>query len=403
MRAVPAIITSNKSKTGDYTVYLRITHGAKRAFYDVGFTVKKTWWNTKAKEPDRKVRDVCPDADKYNQQLRQLVERTKDNWEQALKNGTVPEPIELKRLLEIAVRFGGNGVPEEVTDAFWPVADTYIDSLQKPGSKDSAKACLSQLRAYAPQLRFQDINPLFLGKYQNHLFNKCGLAQNTVIKKMSVLRTICNKGVDYGVISASPWRHKLPNVITKAATYLTADELTTLRLCKLDGGIQDMARDIFMFGYYAHGIRVSDRIMLRWSDWNGDYITLNAQKNKAAKNIFVNQHLAALLLKYTGKHAKYIFPLDQDGSNLETVDLTISRATARINKALKDVAKKCGIEKRLTTHVARHTLANQLLVSGSSLELIADVLGNDVEATKIYAGRFPQSAVDAAVLNIYDK
>ena len=403
MRAVPAIILSNKPSNGIYTVYLRISHGQSRAYYDTGFGVKKTWWNDKAKSPDRKVKDACPDADDYNKQLRHLVERTKDNWEKALHDGTVPEPSDLKRMLELAVRFGGNGVPDDVEDAFWPVADIYISGLQKPGTRDSIRACLSQLRNYAPNLRFSEINAIFLAKYQNHLFNKCKLGQNTVIKKMSVMRTVCNKAVDYGVIPASPWRHKLPKIINKSSTYLTVEELKRLNNVVLPDGIQDMARDIFMFGYYAHGIRVSDRIMLRWSDWSGDYITLNAQKNKAAKVIAVHQHLAAILLKYEGKHKKWIFPLGQDDSDLKAIDITISRSTSRINKALKDVAAKCGIDKPIATHMARHTLANQLLINGTSIEMIANVLGNDIEATKSYIGRFPQAAVDKAVMDIYEK
>jgi hypothetical protein len=35
--------------------------------------------------------------------------------------------------------------------------------------------------------------------------------------------------------------------------------------------------------------------------------------------------------------------------------------------------------------------------------MIANVLGNDIEATKSYIGRFPQAAVDKAVMDIYRK
>lgn len=58
----------------------------------------------------------------------------------------------------------------------------------------------------------------------------------------------------------------------------------------------------------------------------------------------------------------------------------------RMNSYLKEIADVCGITKKLTTHVARHTFACIALANKVSMETIAKMLGHsDIRTTKIYA------------------
>lgn len=53
---------------------------------------------------------------------------------------------------------------------------------------------------------------------------------------------------------------------------------------------------------------------------------------------------------------------------------------------LKEIADMCGITKKLTTHVGRHTFACIALANKVSMETIARMLGHsDIRTTKIYA------------------
>ena len=64
----------------------------------------------------------------------------------------------------------------------------------------------------------------------------------------------------------------------------------------------------------------------------------------------------------------------------------ISSATAVINKQLKRVATKAGIEKNITTHVGRHTFATLLLTKGAGIYDVQELLGHhDVKVTQVYA------------------
>ena len=53
---------------------------------------------------------------------------------------------------------------------------------------------------------------------------------------------------------------------------------------------------------------------------------------------------------------------------------------------LKEIADVCGIDKPLSTHIARHTFATIALANKVSIESIAKMLGyTDIRTTKIYA------------------
>ena len=401
MRAVPAIQPSNKSKDGTYVVYVRITNGQDRAFYNTGISVKKTWWNDKAREPDRKIKDVAPEANSHNITLRKLVGLAKDIWQEHLDRGELPTAVLIKNEIEKRERHGGFTLPitGTATDLFWPVADIYIAQHYRPGTRNATRSKLLQMRSFAPDLCFSHINTLFLTKYQSHLF-ELELNQNTVGQKISIIRTICNKAVEFGIIQFSPYKFKPPRRKKKPATYLTDNEIALYAAAKL-AKVQDIARDVLLLGYYAHGIRVSDRIMLKWEQIEDNYIRLTARKNDEVKNIYIHARLAAILAKYGGGDGRFVFPLNQQDKNIDEVELTISRATGSINKSLKVVAKKLGIDKNISTHVARHTIANQLLRSNKSISFIAGVLAIDEDTAKTYAGRFSQTEMDKGMLDIY--
>ena len=68
-----------------------------------------------------------------------------------------------------------------------------------------------------------------------------------------------------------------------------------------------------------------------------------------------------------------------------------------MNSYLKEIADVCGIQKNLSTHIARHTFASLAIANKVSLESIAKMLGHtDIRTTRIYA-----KIMNSTIANIF--
>ena len=58
----------------------------------------------------------------------------------------------------------------------------------------------------------------------------------------------------------------------------------------------------------------------------------------------------------------------------------------KMNAYLKEIAGVCGVQKRLTFHLARHTFATMSLSKGVPMESVSKMLGHtNIKTTQIYA------------------
>ena len=203
-------------------------------------------------------------------------------------------------------------------------------------------------------------------------------------------------------------RHKLPIV-------LTTDEVSTI----LDAlsGVQLLLVSLM----YGGGLRLMEAVRLRVQDVDFGYqqiIIRNAKGNKERvvplpvklvvpfkshmsnikeqhsddlKNDLGSVYMPSELVRKYGKSDKqwvwqYIFP-----SNKLSVDPK-SKAIRRhhlhestLQKAVRNTARKVGIEKRVSCHTFRHSFATHNLERGMDIRTLQELLGhNDVSTTMIY-------------------
>jgi site-specific recombinase XerD len=77
---------------------------------------------------------------------------------------------------------------------------------------------------------------------------------------------------------------------------------------------------------------------------------------------------------------------DLNESDARDLDSAISSASAYINKNLKFIAQKAGIEKPLSFHISRHTWATRALRKGISIDKVSKLMGHaQIRETQIYA------------------
>lgn len=113
-------------------------------------------------------------------------------------------------------------------------------------------------------------------------------------------------------------------------------------------------------------------MLRRWPDGN---MWINTERIKTHVDVHVRLLDVPLMLirKYEGQAKDgLLFPVPSN---------------QKINEYLKEVATLCGIDKAVTSHMARHTFATTVtLANGVPIETVSKMLGHtNIRTTQIYA------------------
>lgn len=182
---------------------------------------------------------------------------------------------------------------------------------------------------------------------------------------------------------------------------LTLDEIKELEKVRLEG-LNDIARDMFLFSFYCHGMRFQNVAMFEKSMIKNGLIRYRMNKGKKIREIVVHAKLQNIINKYDS--SPYLFPIikREIKDNWEKKQL-VDSANALINAHLKRVAIIAGIDKNLSMHIARHTFAYLSLERGVTVEVLKDALGHsDYKTTQVYLKSLSDQQINEAVTGLYD-
>lgn len=217
---------------------------------------------------------------------------------------------------------------------------------------------------------------------------------------------------DFSVVINSVEGYKGENPFHKAQSTLKAEkpvkikltlqEIRSMETTKLSG-LNDVARDMFLFAFYTHGMRFENVATFKTESIKNGVLSYRMNKAKKLREIQVHPKLQAIIDKYKGKHL-YLFPVVKQKITDNWVKKEIiGSATALINANLKRVAIICGIDKPLTTHIARHTFASLSLKRNVSRDILKDALGHSSYAvTEMYLDSLSDDDINEAVKGLYD-
>jgi len=136
---------------------------------------------------------------------------------------------------------------------------------------------------------------------------------------------------------------------------------------------------------YATGMRVSELINLRINDINVENQMLRCLGKGSKERIIpfgkeANQSLILYLRKVRGKLVK-----DPKEATLFLNNRGKKLSRQGVFYLIKQYAKKAGLNKKVTPHTLRHTLATHLLENGADLRSVQEMLGHsDISTTQIY-------------------
>lgn len=129
---------------------------------------------------------------------------------------------------------------------------------------------------------------------------------------------------------------------------------------------------------YGCGLRVSELVNLKKSDFNFKEELLHIKLSKGRKDRFVKipDSIREDLENYSKLNPEEVFFSSTRGGRL---------TTAAIQKIVKISAKKARIKKEVYPHLLRHSFATHLLEAGTDLKIIQKLLGHsDIKTTQIY-------------------
>lgn len=271
-------------------------------------------------------------------------------------------------------------------------------NLHKYGMAAALQYTRSSLAAFVG-LRIVLLNELdsfFIRDYENFLICR-GVCSNTICYYMRNLKSIFNQAVQdgYATTDSNPFRFvrvKQSKTLKRALERDTLRRLSDADLSKYPH--LDMARDIFLFGFYCRGMSFVDILHLKKSNITNGVIGYHRHKTNQWLQIAVTTQLARIMHKYENT-SQFVFPILSDVTEKEQYHL-YRLALERVNRNLKKVAKMCNVDISITTHMSRHSWATQAKEVGAPVSVISEGLGHTSEkTTRIYLKEFDRSIVDA--------
>lgn len=267
---------------------------------------------------------------------------------------------------------------------------SYIEQFEKRvGINRSAQSAKTYRNTYNHLVRFLSerlllsdipftaLDRSFIDKFDLYLRTEQHLAPRTVILYMTRLHTVVNKAIAAGIITADPFAGYEPPRPERKRRYLTREELKRLTTTPLPASRLYLVRDLFLFSCYT-GISY------------GDMCRLTAENLETAED-------GTTWIKATREKTGVEFEVPLLDLPLHIIDkyrdttpdgkLLPMYGNSELNKGLKCLASVCGIDRKLTFHMARHTYATEIALShGVPMETVSRMLGHSrVDTTQIYA------------------
>lgn len=224
-------------------------------------------------------------------------------------------------------------------------------------------------------LGMNELTEDFIRDFCLYLRNEVGLAQSSVWIYSTPLKHIVTTAHYHGKIPRNPFAMYHVDPDHKEREYLTEKELRSMSSIKLDDPNLAFARDLFVFGCWT-GISFIDIKNLTTDnlvETNGAlWIVSKRQKTGVPFRIKLMDIPKRIIKRY-----------EPFRTNNRLFDMASYGA---INQRIKSVAKKCGIEKRISFHVSRHSFAVMALNYGMPIESVSKILGHTkITTTQIYA------------------
>ncbi|MFB9053081.1 tyrosine-type recombinase/integrase [Formosa undariae] len=257
------------------------------------------------------------------------------------------------------------------------------------------------------KLKFRDIDESFIGKYKNFCTVYLKQKPRTITNQLIFIRTLFNVAIKNGIVDKKyyPFADQKEKIIIKSGNKIGLNREEIEKIEKLELPSNSLIRHtqkVWLTSFYFAGIRISDVLKLKWTDFKDNRLYYTMNKNEKPVSLKIPEKAEIILKEY--KKLKrfnkgYVFPFlsQADKDNPEDIFIKTRNATKLLNTNLKKIGKLCELDKPLTNHIARHSFGNLAGDSIHPLMLQKLYRHSDLKTTLNYQANFIHKDADDAL------
>jgi integrase/recombinase XerD len=354
---LPAVRTDRKDEKGFAPIYIKVYEGKRVVSkFSIGYKVKPEDFA----EDTRRVKKSVGNASLINSLIDKHIADLKTKILTASIVGTSTE-VNVSQLMK----------KEKAKDMdFYEFAEQQIKEKNYAAeTRRNYSIYILKLKAFRKTLKISEVPFQFLQKYEAYLRDELKNSHNTIWGNFKFINTMTNDAIKSKYLVEDPFK-TFNRVKYKQTdrTFLEAEELE--RIEKFVAATQDepTKRVGMMFLFMANtGLRYSDAIRFNSAEHvlNNERIVIETQKTKKLTNIYINEDIS-LLIQFIESHPLRITQVDFNGK-------------------LKIIAAGAGVNKKVSSHVARHSFGSLLADKGVPMEVAKGLLAHgSMSSTKIY-------------------
>lgn len=380
MASIKVVLRKKVNKNGTYPLAIRITKDRKTSFIHLGYHLRQEDWL----EDEQCVKSSYPNSKRLNHLI--LTKKTE-------ASGTALEAETQKK--EVSTRAIKQKIKPKSGKTFFEQAETYLKNLERTGNyncfiADRSRVKIFQLfisgrditKADKPtgkkdiketglsDIAFSDITEGLLNRFKVELSAKRKSSERTIANYLVMIRSVFSLAIKDGATEEKyyPFGRGKTSIEFPDSTKvgISMEEVSRLESVDLPIPSHDHARNLWLISYYFAGMRVSDVLRLRWSDFKEMRLHYMMGKNNKSGSLKAPEKALAILNKYVATkdrtndlifHDLKVLPnLDDEFETKRVIAQTVNRYNKILSKFILPAAK---IESKVTMHISRHTFATQ--------------------------------------------
>jgi site-specific recombinase XerD len=361
-------------------IYMRISVGCQRTEISTQRRWEPSRWNIAA----GRASGTKEDARSLNAYLDTLQGRVYEAQRQLIADNL---PVTIDKLRQ---RLGGEKRKSRMLIEIFKNHNEQLRQLVDkdfaPGTLERYETALShtvlflQWKFKTSDIDILDLSFEFVTAFEFWLKSERNCSHNTSVKYISNLKKIINICLKNGWLQRDPFTGYKMNKREVVREILSQEEIDRIANKVFPTDRLAIVRDIFLFSCYT-GLAYADVKKLKRTEIttgvDGEqWIFTHRKKTEAPSRI----PLLPAALRILQKYENNLLCLNKG------VLLPMS-SNQKVNAYLKEIADVCGINKKMTFHIARHTFATTVtLTNGVPIETVGKMLGHrNLKTTQHYA------------------